>query len=140
MRMDSDKGKRQILGEEKCCEVTSLPPQTDTHTRLLGAKLRERSTAGDHRIAHIKNSVPTSIWATVAIRAMAGGIFLPFSRISNHNPCHYSYSQIWAGGYSGNICLLRAISISGSGCNANPQDYGAVTIELHVHITMLAVP
>lgn len=66
-----------------------------------------------------------NIWATVIIRAMAGGMFLPFSRVSNHNPWHYSYSQTWAGRRSRKPLLVKAPSVSGSGGPTGLQDYAA---------------
>lgn len=88
-----------------------MPSTPNTHTCQTQRGKCRRSTAGDRKIAHLtkkKKSVLMNIWATVIIRAIAGGMFLPFSRISNHNPCHYSDRQTWAGGCSGKHVLFKA--------------------------------
>lgn len=64
-----------------------------------------------------------NIWAIVIIRAMAGGIFSPFSRISNHNFCHYSYSYTWAGGCSRKYLLVKGHLCRQLGVPCQPWDH-----------------
>lgn len=105
--------ERRVTGENRAetrkNTVRLLPftPSRHTHTRFqkpnpereMQAELSRRPRNCTHN--NTKKSALVNIWATVIIRAMAGGMFFPFSRISNHNPCHCSYSQTWAGGCSG---------------------------------------